>query len=581
MDGLPQATHYTAGLSTVKAPLPMPKPPGSVLHQVDLLRQRSHELGNDANFSSDISMREVRWFWLNGDEFANKDATRCRHQPDERRGRSPARISYDVTPQRSSQRSGSLSPTSAHLPYKLSDDEINAFLSDYLWVGSDPLLNSKAGNEEAKKNAISEGVKVRDFATRAMRSKLSEGQCQAFVPAVVEVFDAYNKALHYEYARALYQTGVIDLPHSNLTVEDIDRLHTLGFINIDESYIPGCAMLGHGAYRRAMRMLGRETYDGQKLPRRAPWTVAAGCRAPTQEEVNRHVRAAEWHRSRQPGVTLQWYQLAPNYRPEVSRTWERERIENDGLYGLKAAEYSDRRAHELIQQRDPTFIAPLTPVMSLVKDAERLRLASLPDDGDGDNEPDVRGSFTQRPRSPCPASPMSTRSDRIAIAPQSGAQEEPRRSSRIHKKSAKPERLETHTIQRHKSTKILSPVNDSRASSNPIVPSTVEVNLHRSSRIMRDSGASETRQQIFTESRKTRRSTKKDAVTVEKSHTSEQKQTIVPSAVPSSSKVRGKRPRSSSVDVDPTAQSSRAVMQPSASPVKKRRRIRAQHPIQL
>lgn len=234
----------------------------------------------------------------------------------------------------------------------------------------------EAGNDKAIANAVAHGVKIRDFGVMKNMNTKNKATPSNGLDGIPEIFRAHEKALLFHYMRWLFSRNIFDIPHVSLTVEDVDRLFTLGFITRDCNFTLGRAMLAHGAYRRALRGTGKPTYYGKILPERGAWTVAASARPPTQMEIDWFIHCSEEARMREyfdGEYSVYW--LWPCHRPLADLDWRQHRSAYFGLFGLKHARLSDEMATAYINTPDPSFIHPqvFCPPVPVVRDCPSCR----------------------------------------------------------------------------------------------------------------------------------------------------------------------------------------------------------------
>ncbi|THH04625.1 hypothetical protein EW145_g5379 [Phellinidium pouzarii] len=227
------------------------------------------------------------------------------------------------------------------------------------------IVVDRTGNAKAMASANAEGIKTRDFAETLNNKELTRNQYNEYLDsAAPEIFDAHKKALQFHYMRILYSQGTFDLPSSTLTVEDVDRLFNIGFINQEMDFVIGRVMLGHGTLRRERRQTGQAMPDGKVLAPRARWTISANSAPPTIEEIIKFTYTTEYERfnssekSERGCKGSNEYQLPGALRPRLSKDWIMHHIKEYGEYGLKKLEMEDAAVYELIGKPDSTFIHP-------------------------------------------------------------------------------------------------------------------------------------------------------------------------------------------------------------------------------
>ncbi|THH09904.1 hypothetical protein EW145_g1692 [Phellinidium pouzarii] len=217
------------------------------------------------------------------------------------------------------------------------------------------------GNAQSVANAHMEGVKIRDFATIPINEALTEARYREVVNSTVpEVFNARQKALDFYYMRLLFSQGIFDLPSSPLTVEDVDRLYTIGYITKSTAnFVTGSTMLGRGAYRRVMRETGLMMYDGKRLAPRGRWTIPVDSACPTPDEVRAFYDVREKYRAIAPEMGCSEYRLPADWRPALSRAWINHHRDKYGRFGLKNVGIDDKTAAEqFVKIPDWTYIPP-------------------------------------------------------------------------------------------------------------------------------------------------------------------------------------------------------------------------------
>ncbi|KAH8113710.1 hypothetical protein DFH11DRAFT_1600668, partial [Phellopilus nigrolimitatus] len=174
------------------------------------------------------------------------------------------------------------------------------------------------------------------------------------------IFPACEMALHFHYLQWLHDNGILDYPHKALTAEAVDRLFTIGWLDLVDHFdsVLACALLGHGAYRRIHRLSGVPTYDGRILQSQGNWTISPDARPPTSKQIDAFIRDQEEAREsneNDDGCRVNGYRLLFSQRPARDLGWEKQRLVQHGYWGLRCIGRDDDMAGAMIEYPDSRF----------------------------------------------------------------------------------------------------------------------------------------------------------------------------------------------------------------------------------
>ncbi|KAH8112728.1 hypothetical protein DFH11DRAFT_1606765, partial [Phellopilus nigrolimitatus] len=178
--------------------------------------------------------------------------------------------------------------------------------------------------------------------------------------SLLTIFPAYETALHFHYLQWLHDNRIFDYPHKALTTEAVDRLFTIGWLDLVDHFdsVLACALLGHGAYRRIHRLSGAPTYDGKILQSQGNWMISPDARPPTSKQIDAFIREQEEAREsneNNDGCRVNGYRLLFSQRPARDLGWEKQRLVQHGYWGLRCMGRDDDMAGAMIEYPDSRF----------------------------------------------------------------------------------------------------------------------------------------------------------------------------------------------------------------------------------
>ncbi|KAH8112712.1 hypothetical protein DFH11DRAFT_1545670 [Phellopilus nigrolimitatus] len=269
-----------------------------------------------------------------------------------------------------------------------------------------------AGMEEVGSATAAEGIEVRALSVHRNLADEQAFQESAIDNASrIEIFPAYEMALRFHYILWLNNNGIFDFPHNALTAEAVDRLFTIGWLDLVDHFDSAlaCALLGHGAYRRIHRLTGVPTYGGRILQSQGNWTVSPDAHPPTGEEIEAFIREQEDARASNEdgdGCRANGYRLPFSQRPARDLGWEKQRLVRHGYWGLRCMDRDDDMAGAMIERYDLLFKSPERLAEQVAHESrQEASLTVSPTDAHADT-PVNRG--TKRRRDPSTDAPEDT-----------------------------------------------------------------------------------------------------------------------------------------------------------------------------
>ncbi|KAH8120713.1 hypothetical protein DFH11DRAFT_1561560 [Phellopilus nigrolimitatus] len=100
-----------------------------------------------------------------------------------------------------------------------------------------PEFDDECENLNNQMTAVKEGIKVRDFAfapeaVLGLKPLTSGAMLDERVPILFQPIQPYSEFLYMR--KVCFQAGKFDMPAIHLTPEDVDRLHTMGWISLHD-----------------------------------------------------------------------------------------------------------------------------------------------------------------------------------------------------------------------------------------------------------------------------------------------------------------------------------------------------------